>query len=228
MPVYCETGHPFWFMAEPVNTLTNLVIMFAGLAAWRYVRRNTGRQPVDLMVLVFLLIATGLGSFAWHSMRTRTALTLDWLPGVLFLLVFVFLWLRALFGPIAGLLASVSVPGSVTAMGLLARPYLVHIVPERPNPLAFAPFFGMILLLGTAFVVLTWRRRGAPLAGLAGTALGIGAAAAFFRSIDLASCAVLPFGTHFLWHILLSTAAYCCVVLITRLKRAEAAAPKPA
>ena len=67
-----------------------------------------------------------------------------------------------------------------------------------------------------------------PAARLAGTALGIGAAAAFFRSIDLASCAVVPFGTHFLWHILLSTAAYCCVVLIARLKGGEATASKPA
>jgi hypothetical protein len=223
VPVYCETGHPFWFMAEPVNTISNLVIVLAGLMAWRHVRRATGRQPPDLMILVFLLIATGLGSFAWHALRTRTALTLDWLPGVIFLLTYVFLWLRALFGPWAGALASLAVPASGAGTMALIRPLLGEGL-RRANPLLFLPFFGSLATLGLAFVWLTLRKRGPHAAQSALLAIGLGLTAAFFRTIDLQTCQVLPFGTHFLWHCFLSAAAYRCVVLITQLKHPDVAA----
>jgi hypothetical protein len=181
----------------------------------------TGRQPPDPMLLVFLLIATGIGSFLWHGFRTRTGLLFDALPGILFLLVFVFLWLRALFGPLAGALASISVPAASFGVMAWGRPYLAAYLPMRPSPLALVPLFGVILALGIGFVVLTWKRRGASFGIAAMTALAFGTGAAFFRSIDLESCAAVPFGTHFLWHVLLSTAAYCCIALVTRLKAAE-------
>ena len=41
------------------------------------------------------------------------------------------------------------------------------------------------------------------------------------RSIDLMTCSIIPFGTHFIWHILLSLAAYLGIVMLLRLK------PKP-
>jgi len=42
------------------------------------------------------------------------------------------------------------------------------------------------------------------------------------RSIDLMMCGIIPFGTHFIWHILLSLAAYLGIVMLLRLK------PQPA
>jgi hypothetical protein len=44
-------------------------------------------------------------------------------------------------------------------------------------------------------------------------------AAAVFRSIDLMTCDLIPFGTHFLWHLGLSTAAYLGIVLLVRMKK---------
>jgi hypothetical protein len=218
MPVYCETGHPFWFVAEPVNTISNIVILIAGLLAWRHVRRATGRQPADLMILVFLLLATGLGSFAWHGLRSRTALAFDWLPGMLFLLTYVFLWLRAVFGPLAGGLAVLSVPAAAMGVMALARPLLQATDLKRPSPLVFAPAFGAILALGLCFVWFTGQRRGRDAAKGALLALLLAVAAAFFRSIDLETCRFIPFGTHFLWHCFLSAAAYRAIALITQLK----------
>jgi len=58
-PLYCETGHNWLFMAEPVNTISNFVIMGAAIASYLHVRRETKNRPPDLMLLVGLLMATG-------------------------------------------------------------------------------------------------------------------------------------------------------------------------
>ena len=84
-PIYCETGHPWLFMAEPVNTVTNAFIILAAILAFMQVRRAKIGMPPGLAVLLFLLFATGVGSFFWHAFRTRLALVFDALPGLLFL-----------------------------------------------------------------------------------------------------------------------------------------------
>jgi hypothetical protein len=209
-------------MAEPVNTLTNLVIIAAAIASFLLVRRQTGRYPPDLMLLVFLLFATGIGSFFWHALRTRTWLTLDWVPGVLFLSSFVFLWLRTLHGALAGAGAVTLVLG--TGIGTMAFASLHLGAPPR-SPLLFAPFFVALLSIGAGFVYLTTRARGPAAAAMAATLLGLAAVGALFRTADQMACALIPFGTHFLWHISLSAAAYCCIRFLTALKSGEHARP---
>jgi hypothetical protein len=202
-------------MAEPVNTITNVVIIAAAIAALLMIRRRLGRYPADLMLLVILLFATGIGSFFWHALRTPLWLVLDWLPGVLFLLTYVFLWLRALHGTLAGagaLALLIAVGPGVTAF---ARPNLA-VAPH--SPLLFAPFFGALVVIGAGFVYLTARARGAAAALMAATSLGLGTLAAIFRSIDMIACPVIPTGTHFLWHIFLSAAAYCCIRFLVMMK----------
>ena len=217
-PVYCETGHGWLFMAEPVNTLTNLFIIAAGFAAYRHVRRASGGRPADLMILVILLFATGIGSFFWHALRTPTWLVLDWLPGVLFLLVFIFLWLRALYGSLAGFGAMMLVMAAQFAAISVARSQAMA-AQGPPSPLVFVPVFVILLFIGAGFVVLTRRRLGLPAALTATIPLGLGALAAVFRSIDRMTCDLVPFGTHFLWHIFLSAAAYRCITFLTAVRR---------
>jgi hypothetical protein len=55
--------------------------------------------------------------------------------------------------------------------------------------------------------------------GIAALACGLIAAGA--RSADLPLCPVIPFGTHFLWHMLLSLAAYLGIATLLRLKNDE-------
>jgi len=219
-PIYCETGQNWLFIAEPVNTLTNFVIIAAAIAALRHVRRETGRYPADLMALVILFFATGIGSFFWHALRTPTWLVLDWLPGVLFLLTFIFLWLRALYGTLAGFGAMILVMAAQFSAITVVRSHAAS-MQAGPSPLVIAPFFVVLLLIGAGFVILTRRRRGLPAALTAATLLGLAALAATFRSIDLLACGLIPFGTHFLWHIFLSAAAYRCITFLTAMKQAE-------
>ena len=62
-----------------------------------------------------------------------------------------------------------------------------------------------------------------------GTDLGVGehAAALVFRTINQEVCAVLPFGTHFLWHSLIGLVTYLAMRgLILNLASGERAAAR--
>ena len=82
VPIYCETAHPWLGMAEPVNTITNAAIILAAYFAYRYVNKSKVGFSGDLVLLIFLLAACGIGSTLWHGLRTWWALQLDWIPGV--------------------------------------------------------------------------------------------------------------------------------------------------
>lgn len=213
-PVYCETGHPLWFMAEPVNTITNAFIVIAAIAALIHVRRAKVGMPLDLAVLVFLLFATGINSFYWHAFRTQLGLRLDALSGLLFLFVFAGFWFRALFGTLSGVLRVLGLIALCAAFVMLGR--RLGFAP----PLAFVPAFAVIASAGAALVATTARRHGWDTARIGALALASAVTAAVCRSIDGFVCGAIPIGTHFLWHMGLSLAAYLAIVLLTRLKRA--------
>ena len=213
-PIYCETGHPWLFMAEPVNTITNIFIIVAAILALREVWRARIGMPFDLAVLLFLLFATGIGSFFWHGFRSRVALAFDALPGLLFLFVMAGLWFRALFGSLAGIAGALGLAALAVGAVALGRHYEAGL----PPAFIFTPAFAVIALVGIALVAATSRRFGGQIAGLGLLAILCGVSAAVCRSIDLLTCRTIPFGTHFLWHILLSLAAYLSIAMLTRIK----------
>lgn len=200
-PTYCETPlAAFVFPAEPINTLTNLVIIAFGVVALYLVYRRAPRAA-DLWAIAVFLTATGVGSLLWHGFRTSAFLTLDFTPGMLCLLAILYAWSRRLeeseykgvFWIIAFL---VLVSAGSTMVGWLGE---------------FRFFFAgplvATLLIGGYFIYRSYKKWDA-IAGL--TLLGMGTAllALMFRSIDGWACSYIPFGTHFLWHILLSLGAF--------------------
>jgi len=220
-PLYCETGHPWLFMAEPVNTITNAFIVLAAILAWREVRRAKVGMPFDLTILLFLLFATGIGSFFWHAFRTRVALAFDALPGLLFLFVFSGLWINRLFGRWAAIFGAFGL--LIAAAGsIYLTVTLFPVMRTFPPAISLAPGYATISLIGFSLVVVTVRKIGWTSAEIVAGALVCAITAAVCRSIDLAVCSVIPFGTHFLWHILLSTAAYLGIVFLLRQKVREA------
>jgi ceramidase len=216
-PLYCETGHPWLFMAEPVNTVTNVFILISAIAAFLYVRRARIGMPLDLSVLLLLLLVTAFGSFAWHGFRTRMALAFDAIPGLLFLFVFAGLWIRALWGNWAGLLGSLALLGASAGSIWLSLPYLSGLTGVS-RAMFITPAYIVIALLGLFLFFTTARRHGTGVANAGGIAVLCGIVAAFCRSIDMMACRAIPIGTHFIWHILLSLAAYLGIVMLTRLK----------
>jgi hypothetical protein len=206
-PIYCETlsATSTAFPVEPLNTISNGVIVLFGLLSLYFTVKRAPRA-VDLYVLSALLITTGIGSGIWHGFRDRGALFFEVQSGLFFLFAFVFFWARRLW----------SYAGAALFMGLffggfvLSREFWDTTMFGIPLQrwVALAP---VVIVAGLALIVQSHaisRRAAAYGAG----ALALAITALIFRTIDLSVCSVIPFGTHFLWHSFLS-AAGCLGVL---------------
>ena len=71
-PVYCEdlSATPGVFPVEPMNTISNGVIILFGLAGLYFVRKRDPRAW-DLYLLSMLTVFTGIGSGMWHGFVER-------------------------------------------------------------------------------------------------------------------------------------------------------------
>ena len=211
MPVYCETWlyPPGAFPAETINTATSFMPVILGVLALLFLirRSDTGRIAYALAVL---LIFTGMGSVAWHALRTDVTLLVDALPGVTYFAVLIFFWVHYLGGRYFGVipLAAIVLP-------------MVFFRPAAPQT------FWVVLLVVVAacaaglLAATGFRRRHAFKVALA--MVGFAAVAAALRSIDLSVCTTIPFGTHFFWHIFLATAAYAGVRMMMVLRNGTVA-----
>lgn len=217
MPYYCETALNAIgsFPAEPVNTITSLVPALIGaLALWQICRQGrpglAAAGPVAAL-LALLTLLTGLGSTAWHALRTPLTLTLDAAPGVIYFLVIVLTWpwllRRAWLGP------AILIGLAVIAMAM----------PRDDRLLSVAVAVLAIVAAAALLLGLTWRDA-RPALRPALAMVGCAALALAFRSLDRSACATIPVGSHFLWHIFLGFAAYAGVRMNARLWQARRAA----
>lgn len=213
-PIYCETflSTGSGFPVEYVNTVTSFIPVLLGLLAILYLLQKKNRMP-ELYILAFLTLATGIGSVFWHGTRTPLGLTLDVLPGLLYFLFFLFLWPYTLGGRLKG--------GLVFIGFFLSQFLIIRFVPmPESNGPPVSIFFTTALIAG-GLLVWTYRKYGrAAYWGIAMIASAL--TAAFFRTIDLETCTLVPFGVHFLWHTFLGLAAYLGVVFLAKTMDAQA------
>ncbi|MFN3662893.1 ceramidase domain-containing protein [Yoonia sp.] len=184
---YCERlDAGFW--SEPINAITNLAFIIAAIWVWP----RTKGLPLA-QALTAILFTIGLGSFLFHTFATPWAALMDVVPIGAFILLYLF----AVHRDIIGL-------GRWGALGATALffPFAAIAVPLL-NILPFFHISGfywtvpiLLLIYGLALNKIPGIRRGF-LTGAAILAVSITA-----RSLDETLCNVLPFGTHFLWHIL--------------------------
>ena len=94
--LYCErTDASFW--AEPANALTNVAFLIAAVAAfaqWRRQGECDGGRDGPALALIGVVVAVGLGSFAFHTMATRGAMLADVIPIAIFIYGYLLLALR--------------------------------------------------------------------------------------------------------------------------------------
>jgi len=185
---YCERLDPsFW--SEPINAITNAAFLIAALYMWR---RSAGQPLAQLLCVV--LFAIGVGSFLFHTFAQTWAGIADVLPIILYILVYIFAATRDFYGQktwIAALAVAAFFPYAALLTPLFAQ------IPGFESSAAYGPV--PFLIFAYAFGL----RKRAPETA---KGLAIGASlvclSLFFRSIDEPLCEVLPFGTHFMWHIL--------------------------
>ena len=185
---YCErTGPEYW--AEPVNALTNAAFVLAAALVWPRVR---GLPLGQAMAMVLAVI--GVGSWLFHTHANLLTGVLDVTPIAVFILLYVFAAARDFLG-LRPMLAGLVTAGFV--------PYALVLTPA----FGALPFFGIsamywpVPVLILIFAALLARSAPATSRGLVLGAV-ILIVSLVFRSLDQGVCAALPYGTHFLWHLL--------------------------
>lgn len=185
---YCErTDAGFW--SEPLNLLTNLAFLLAAVIMWR-----RGAGVAMARWLAVLLFVIGLGSGLMHGFAQVWSAVADTVPILGFILMYLFAVNRDVLGLApwrAGLITAAFVP-----YALLTAPFWAQ-VPVYSVSAGYMPVPTLIVI----YAVFLWptypifARRLLAGAGLLLVSL-------LARSLDTAACAVLPVGTHFLWHLL--------------------------
>jgi hypothetical protein len=214
-PTYCETPETITgiFPVEPWNAISSGVIVLFGIASLFLVMRRSPRA-IELYVASVLLILNGTGSILWHGLRTRWALNFDVIPALIFVLLVAFLWARRVAPG-----WQVAVAGALLVLVPVGVRFLA---PELPMVFRFGSSILVVALLAMWLIVRSFAiSREAALTGA--LALGSAVTALTFRSIDPFSCDEVAMGTHFLWHVFLSAAAFLCMLTVVRLREARPA-----
>ncbi|MCO8144534.1 ceramidase [Rhodovulum tesquicola] len=185
---YCErTDLGYW--SEPVNAVTNAAFLVAAAVMWR----RTGGLALGRALCVVLAVI-GVGSFLFHTHATLWAAMADVLPILGFILLYLFAAHRDFWGL-----------GPWPALGLTALflPYAAGTgwLFGQLGFLGSSAGYAPVALLILSHAGLLARRAPATARGLA-LGGGLLVVSLTFRTLDEPLCAVLPLGTHFLWHVL--------------------------
>lgn len=217
---YCERGFDTGMWAEPINALTNLAFIVAGF--WLFSRVNKAKletgKYLDIILLVGLVIAIGVGSALWHTHATPWSMQMDVIPIQAFIFLFIASFvMRVVKNCIC--CAGMGIVGFLLLSWYIGANYPPHYL---NGSIMYVP--AAITLLAMTIYLFVGERSIAREFFLATILL---AASIAFRTIDVAACQVNPFGTHFIWHVFNAMVLTLLVnSLITR-EVAKKAAAKP-
>ena len=220
-PQYCETPagydelHPWSaFPVEPWNVWSSAVIVVYGLLALLLVRQRTPTAWLLYLACLFLIV-NGAGSMLWHGLRTRWSLVLDFLPAFFFVGLVAILWARRVARP----WQAAAILAILFGAQFLPRDTLAEIGLDQ---LGWIMVRALSVTVCAAWLIALTLPVSRSAAVTAAQALGLAILALAMRSLDAEACARFGFGSHFLWHVLLSTAAYLAMRVLVRLEPAPA------
>ncbi|MGD1804983.1 ceramidase domain-containing protein [Dapis sp. BLCC M126] len=185
--IYCERIQPgLW--DEPINAISNLAFFIAAWLSWR-LAKSLNVQQSHVKLLIYLMIAIGIGSILFHTYATGWALLMDVIPITMFQIFYLWVYTRRVMklkSIISMILIVVLVISSLATLQLKVL----------NGSLSYAPALIYLLGLGIYHFQAQKESKFLLLAGV-----GIFLIALFFRTIDQYICPIFPIGTHFLWHI---------------------------
>lgn len=189
---YCERMDAgYW--SEPINALTNLAFVIAAAVMWpRVAQMGEGRGLGRALVIVLAVI--GVGSWLFHTHAQVWSALADVVPIGVFVLLYVYTANRHYWR--LGVWAALGLTALFVPYAALTVP-LFQMVPGLGSSAGYAP----VPLLIFIYALLLRRRLPQVARGLA-LGAGILVLSLTFRTLDQPLCAAVPFGTHFMWHIL--------------------------
>jgi hypothetical protein len=195
LDIYCERlDAGFW--SEPVNALTNLLIVAAGLAGFAQVqRRETGLYAA---ILCWWVVVIGLGSLLFHTTAIELTKWADILPIATFTLALALFCLRrfARLSWARAIAYFLIFFASISVITYFLPPWLTR---ATNGTTAYLPALAGFLFFGLVALV-----RGSRAGWYAISCAVILCLAFFFRAVDQAVCGWFPLGTHFMWHLLIA------------------------
>jgi hypothetical protein len=192
--IYCERlDASFW--AEPINAISNLSFIVAGLFLWRL------RSPRSALMTI-LMILIGLGSFSFHTYANRLTGLLDVLAIALYLVAFSYLipkqWSRN------SLLIQVGSLLLLIVSIVLAHLLMSHLKPALPW---LPPGIYLGAWLALLIYALVTQHSNKPAARFLWLAVIVFPFSLLSRQLDMLLCDSLG-PTHWLWHLLSSLTLY--------------------
>jgi hypothetical protein len=239
---YCERALNPDFWAEPINAMSNLAFLFTALFAYTDLRAKGPHQGTrEIIVLIGLMMAVGVGSFMFHTFATGWARLADVTPVSLFITLFLVIALRQFLG--MSLLSALGISGLVVGVtlvmflcgGILPDRLCVLLNTSFSGSLPYLPALAVMAVFGT---VLYQRKH--PVTDWVLSALCVYAVSLIFRSLDswphgnAIGCMTremgektISIGTHSIWHILNAVMLYLLLrALIENLPSNASQAPK--
>ena len=213
---YCERGGPdFW--AEPANALSNSAFLLAAAAA---ARRAAVTDPPDrtCLGLATLIAVVGVGSFLFHTLAVYWAMLADVVPIALFIYAYLALSLSRFLRLAPVRVAAAT--GGFALLGFALTPLLdgltgLDVARLTNGSVDYLP--ALLALFGVA-----WAAARRPEERFVGTGRRLAGIGLLFlislaaRTGDRAACALLPTGTHPLWHLLNAVVLYALVATAIR------------
>ena len=212
---YCERlGPEFW--AEPVNAITNGAFFVSAAIAF-VIGWRSGRLDGPVLWLIGVLSAIGLGSFLFHTYAQVWSAIADTTPIALFILSYFAIAMNRFVGLGWGMAALATV-GFLVALAVTSAGLRPLLLPLIGGSVGYVPALLGLLAVG-AWLRLLKREAATWLFAAA----GVFTVSLTFRTLDMPYCEYLPFGLHFLWHIL--NAVVLGVLLIAVIRHGRAPSP---
>ena len=226
LDAYCERAGDASFWAEPLNALTNFsFIVFSVLSYLQFrplvfnvpqtsdnILANPLVRYADILILMIVMFAIGVGSGLWHTLATPASLLADVIPIAIFINIYFFSLYKRVMGWSWLAVVVLWIGFQVISVGaeILLPSSLLN------GSIMYVPTVGL-LLLSTAILFAQnnhqWQR--------IMVVTGIFILSLSFRTIDLSLCEHVSIGTHFIWHTINGYVLYCFVVVLisTELQR---------
>lgn len=203
LDLYCERiTAELW--AEPINAVSNIAFLVAVVAVLPQVKKQwpglAFGNRLALITLILLVLATCIGSSAFHILASKASLLADVIPIVLFQMVFLAAHGRVLLG------------WSYIRLGLLLGLFIgvSVLLSNLPLPLnGSQSYLAPLLFLSGLAWLHAKKLTSAP--NTLWLAVGCFMVSLTFRTADNALCEALPMGTHFLWHLCNGVVLYLCM-----------------